>query len=861
MTVARENESARDLLRSERATSDATDAAGALAKLQLFRAPRLREDWATNQASDPLSGQVTHEESLWGVIVTMGICGVRDKILVDHDLQCYVLHFFCFWGVMSTSRNYAGRFNDTDGFHKLLWAFFTLGMIGQCAFLNHSERGFAASTGFLHMLLAVAHARAAWYLPRVRFFCACYGAWSLVALAIFAVIASQEAASVDSSTVSGLLWLNAFLEPMVMVPYAFATRSKELKDKRDVPVNLTYLLRRLEGFNMMNIVCSFLFPLGLQGTHFLSSGSSAMSILLGTLYVILLKLSLVDCAEIYSCKEAIKKHALSRSRASATAYLLAFPLGMLGIAMTGLGYVAATLGNTAAFERQMLCLGPFLTWMTLTFQKSLHRASNLRMHTANLLVSTLLSFAFLLPLATELSAHGCMVVSIVLILAILCSEVAIQTITTSEVPEGWTWHTPRLIADWREIREGRASIATVSSQEHFFTVLFAVCVFQLNMDLRDNQDLEIYVLQFLIFLGILMTGKRYANRYGDEDLAHKILWSVYGFLLLLMLEGLAEHPTHTTLQGQRRLYKFAAMSVFLLFALGFKGRVLCSIPRARRFTGYFASCDLICAALICATCYMDYMSTEAMLRIVVGILMLQDWVFVIVTNFVTDKELWDVPMNIAYVVSRLNGLFMEVLGVAVLVPNAIFPGSSADHADCVFWCDVLAVLLAVALKMGYFDVDPPQFANHAVRRSRWTALSFLTVNQLSLLSLAMLGAGLPLLITSVGDGGWQARHPFAQALTCGAACMVWISLILTRLTHRPYTRLTIRYTKVVLKGGLALAMLLPLASEDVGDFSVLITVTALSTAIPIVEQVVTACAGADCFQQPSQPSACSATDA
>ena len=45
-------------------------------------------------------------------------------------------------------------------------------------------------------------------------------------------------------------------------------------------------------------------------------------------------------------------------------------------------------------------------------------------------------------------------------------------------------------------------------------------------------------------------------------------------------------------------------------------------------------------------------------------------------SLVSEPDDWDVPMNMSYIIARLDGLFMEVLGVAVTFPNAIYPDLS-----------------------------------------------------------------------------------------------------------------------------------------------------------------------------------------
>merc|ERR1740120_641229 len=81
------------------------------------------------------------------------------------------------------------------------------------------------------------------------------------------------------------------------------TRTKELQRERDAPVNIWYLLARFEGLYVMMIVCSILFPLGLSGVSFMSSGWSAMAVLLGNLYALLFKTSLETLMHFHEFEE------------------------------------------------------------------------------------------------------------------------------------------------------------------------------------------------------------------------------------------------------------------------------------------------------------------------------------------------------------------------------------------------------------------------------------------------------------------------------------------------------------------------------------------------------------------------------
>ena len=71
-------------------------------------------------------------------------------------------------------------------------------------------------------------------------------------------------------------------------------------------------------------------------------------------------------------------------------------------------------------------------------------------------------------------------------------------------------------------------------------------------------------------------------------------------------------------------------------------------------------------------------------------------------------------------ISRLDGLILEVLGVAMIVPCAIYP-QRYRHQLLVFCSVPLTAALAVLLKIAVLDVEPAVPSRHAMRRSNWTA--------------------------------------------------------------------------------------------------------------------------------------------
>mmetsp|Transcript_25598 Transcript_25598/g.64385 ORF Transcript_25598/g.64385 Transcript_25598/m.64385 type:complete len:185 (-) Transcript_25598:567-1121(-) len=134
---------------------------------------------------------------------------------------------------------------------------------------------------------------------------------------------------------------------------------------------------RAQGLHMMIIVCSFLFPIALQGAKFCApdGGRAAAIILLANAYAVLLKLAIFDASpfEHSNAGDAVRLHAIRRSRPTSLAFIVSFPASILGIAMAGVGFLAALAPSPdAAAVRWMACGGSALCWGTITLHKALH---------------------------------------------------------------------------------------------------------------------------------------------------------------------------------------------------------------------------------------------------------------------------------------------------------------------------------------------------------------------------------------------------------------------------------------------------------------------------------------------------------
>lgn len=782
------------------------------------REPLLRVDWERRLSPDQdhLKGQVTSQEKVWGVLVTMGIAGMRAQVFKDHDIRGYLLHFACFYDPVMASIMYSTRYNDTDFFHRTLWALFTLGMAGQTAYLNQDIHRFAAFTGFLYGLICGSQFRTAWRIPRARFLAFHDALWNMFAVALFAVV------SLTSMFTTPLLMVHVLLRPLSFLSAWWYTRTPELKKKRDVPVNIWYMISRFEGLYMMMIMCSILFPLGLLGTHFLVSAKSATAVILGNFYALLLKFSLLDVTN-RSQPDQLEFHAIRYgSRARALFYLLLFPYGVLGMALTGLGLVNVPSGGDEKLSTTLLSFGAFLTWLVVSLKDACHGDSNMPVHLTRVSIQLVASVVFLIPWLLDFSGFVSVVWLVLEMLLLLLVQLAIEKLKQNCTPDGWQWRRPQLSvvvhggvppATQDPVQDGK-----VSSQEHFFTVLFAVAVWKINSIIGTDRNIERYLLSLTVIFFVIWSTIWYAARFQDEDLSHKLIWSLFEFVLLLLLEGLSG-------EGDRAMtfFNVALTLMLLVLALLFTGRAAFHVPQARAFCTVFMLLRMLCAVFAFASIWM--INWRWVLGCVIaGLLFSSDTIAAFI--FLKKRE-WYVWMNKGYLVSRIDGLFMEILGVAVIVPNAVYPGLY-KYSYIVAACDVLAVKLAVSIKAAIFGVEPTSYKRHAVNRGILRSLVFMKSVFIGIVALSLFGAGIPLVIKSAGTGGLSSRDPFAQVLVCSASSLFWISQALSKASHGHKLNHKIHYMKAYMQAFGSVISIVPLLFSCVSDFTCLCIITAIA---------------------------------
>jgi len=313
--------------------------------------------------------------------------------------------------------------------------------------------------------------------------------------------------------------------------------------------------------------------------------------------------------------------------------------------------------------------------------------------------------------------------------------------------------------------------------EHFFTVLVAGAIFSRNENLGEDQDTESYVRRFVVRWGSLAHTMRYASRFADEDGVHKLLWAGFQFGLLLLLEGFSSSGFSSSNSSSRwSLFKVTSLPMYLFVALALSRPIVVWLPRARPLAAFYALVSLSAAALLLSLASSEGVH-RPLLYIVAALAVFPDaCVSLALHAFLQPggalQRRIGMPVNAEYLINRFEGLQLEILTVAVIVPNTVYP-TRIEHTSLVVCGDVLVCVLAIALKAALFDLAPthggcadePSWATyHAIARSERTRHLFLIAQPAVALGIAITGGALAMLLKEVDQRGSSGEGTYAQAL-------------------------------------------------------------------------------------------------
>jgi hypothetical protein len=675
---------------------------------------------------------------------------------------------------------------------------FLFGMALQYAYLFKDLKGFAISTALLYLLITLAYARAVFSLPRrAGVFSVVFGVQSLFSALIFCGCAFASG-NVGGVSVEALLWVQVVSGPVCRIVYevlvlnATAQSSVESEESTsssenssscnapqkalgmatnctrwvvkslerllatsqlawDVPVDHNYIINRFTGIGNLFIICSVIFPLSLLGAEFEKNHKTAAVILLANGYAILLKTTTLDLKT--SSNEV---HAVARSRLHAMAWMLLAPFEFIGIALSGVGFVSAVSVATGEssklqFTQTLLCLGPVLTYGTSAALHALHSPNpgTEKSHSAKIATFLLSCLLFSVPLIFDLDVLITVITVLATAVFVIGAVLTIEYSFSHTVSEAWQWKAPKNQVEFEDQFKIRSP--GVSSSEEFFTVLLAVAIYQLNYIASDDSysphTFMRYVVRLLVFYTFIDATMWYSCRFGEDDASHKLTWVVVEYVLLLILEGLGGDPG-----GANSLYKIAVAGLYVFISLMFLRVAYCS-ERSRRFSLFWGFVYSLSAVFSFGAAFQEG-GQVALFIPVVAIYFVAQPVFYYGILWVAseNRSAWDVPPNLSYIVHRFNSLFMEVLSVALIVPNAVYPGTYS-HAYLVFGGDLLVIFMALSLKWALLDAEPVEtdsFEHHAYGRGRGRRILFSKLNPFLILAIGLTGCSMNVLIKHSG---------------------------------------------------------------------------------------------------------------
>lgn len=331
---------------------------------------------------------------------------------------------------------------------------------------------------------------------------------------------------------------------------------------------------------------------------------------------------------------------------------------------------------------------------------------------------------------------------------------------------------PRLVVDWQSLREHHGS--HIATQEIFFSCCFAMMMGGLRVKLASDQNIRYFSYHFGILWSLVSNASDYATRFNDDDLWHTFLWGGYGIGLV----GIMMHINESA--G----FHIAVATTEIWMALAWI-RIAVALPRCRIFALYF--CFSLCA-MAGIVLWVGVLSGLDDTWLSFLPLLVQPTASIIFA-FGAPNHL-DIPMNIEYHVPKFAGMGMlvmgQLVGASATVPRTIDEGGPVDIYG--FYGSAFgAVVMLISFKLIYGDCDVTLNENHAIRRSRFTALTWLLLCQpWRSAAVASCAAGISILlnIKNVGERSLNNSESFGTSLFAYSASMIFLCAFVTEILHK-----------------------------------------------------------------------------
>uniref|UniRef100_A0A7S0D2Y3 Uncharacterized protein n=1 Tax=Amorphochlora amoebiformis TaxID=1561963 RepID=A0A7S0D2Y3_9EUKA len=321
-----------------------------------------------------------------------------------------------------------------------------------------------------------------------------------------------------------------------------------------------------------------------------------------------------------------------------------------------------------------------------------------------------------------------------------------------------------------------------------------------------------YAQYIAITLSLWLTTAGYSSRFDNEDISHKIFWSVYGVGVL----GLQMHSTGPLTSPNSVYFAFFLSLIYVILSFQW---LMCGIAlrRCRLYCLMQTVIMLVVAAIAFAASSTPNLDHRNRLFWTLGLSYPAEIVFSLIWQEVAINTVYrdmtyeearketDLPLHIQFHIDRFSTLTMMVLGqLAVAVvwhPEDGFGDITGLYvsAGCTF-------VSLVSLKILIFDIDFLDPEDHAIRRSRISGLIWLLIYPAGLACLALMGIGMALLVAEAGaiNAVPEGSLKYRQYLTCLSLCaFLVIGTILRQLHRTPFVRqlrLYRQYERAILVG-------------------------------------------------------------
>jgi len=352
-------------------------------------------------------------------------------------------------------------------------------------------------------------------------------------------------------------------------------------------------------------------------------------------------------------------------------------------------------------------------------------------------------------------------------------------------------------------------------------------------------------------------GPEYSSRFDNDDVSHKIFWSLYGVGIL----GLLMHVEGDPGSSNAPVFALCFAWQYMLLA-GHWFRCAIAIKRARFHCGLIGVIMAIHMSIsLWAGSIQENNHTRNLLFWILAFgypleLLSSVLVQAIAARcwypreaFLQSRKKLMIPLNNQFHIDRFSTLMLMVLAqvakAVVWRPRQIFGNPRGLYEGC--GC---AFVVLVCLKVFSFDCDYLDADDHALRRSLWRGIAFLLIYPIKIGSLFLMGCGMELLIAEIGEinSVRSVQHYWAQQLTCyGFSSVLLADILMRHLHHIPYVRLLLlhqerRRASIVInvfrmqmwvQAGFAIASFL-LPSDSLSSLTVLILTAASMVVLCVI---------------------------